>query len=80
MVDKKIVRKLLNKWDPLGVYPEDGGPTDEYDCLLDPIISILSNKNPKKDLIKFLEKNLREHMGLNPNECDVVQFVENLMK
>jgi hypothetical protein len=31
---ERELRALLKEWDPIGVAPELGGPTDEYECFL----------------------------------------------
>ena len=40
------LQRLLNKWDPIGVSPELGGPDDEYSCLYLPLMERLRSGTP----------------------------------
>ena len=53
------LRALLNEWDPIGLGP--GGPEDEYDCLVWPIMRRLDDNLPAAELTAFLETELEEH-------------------
>lgn len=65
---------LLNKWDPIGVDPFDGGPKDEYGCFIKPILALLKGDKKKKELTDFLERYLEKHMGLDAKSCNVSDF------
>lgn len=58
------VRALLNGWDPIGVV-RAGGPEDEYDCLIAPILDRLVRGTSPGDLAAFLRHELDEHFGLD---------------
>jgi len=44
----KELTQLLNEWDPIGIFPFEDEPKDEYDCFIPPIISILSKEIKNK--------------------------------
>jgi len=74
---QRSLRILFNEWDPLGVQgaQEDGGPDDEYDCMLGPLISLLLQGSDRQALEVYLRTELDEHFGLQsqrvpPNEVD----------
>ena len=50
---------LLNGWDPAGLL-EDGGPRNEYDAIVDPLLALLSSGASRGEVAKFLEKEVRE--------------------
>ncbi len=73
------LRQFLNAWDPIGILPFNGGPIDEYDCLLKPIISLLRDKANKETMITFLREYLKTHLGLNPKfDKKFLNFVNEL--
>jgi hypothetical protein len=72
MLNKKVLKRLssellniLNEWDPIGVLPGAGGPQDEYECLVWPIISLLQKDAGEGELMNFLDRYLTDHMGLD---------------
>lgn len=60
------LNKILNNWDFIGVLPFEGGPKDEYDCLIPPILGLLYKGTDTEELITLLNKELKQHFGLNP--------------
>ena len=65
--DRPVValRELLNTWDPIGVV-SDGGPLDEYDCLIAPMLDRLERGADARELAEFLRLELDDHFGLDP--------------
>lgn len=81
--NKSIQEKLnilFNQWDPLGVLPFKGGPKDEYECLVIPVLSLLQQHCLKTEIIHYLDKRLKEHMGLNLPSKEVKCFIEKVFK
>lgn len=56
---------LLCEWDPIGVGPN--GPCDEYECLIGPLLTMLQSGVPQDEIASYLETELVEHFGLEPN-------------
>lgn len=71
---KSELNHLLNKWDPIGVDPFGGGPRDEYDCFIKPILVLLKGDKKKKELADFLRRYLEKHMGLDAKSSSVSDF------
>lgn len=59
------LRELLNGWDPIGVI-EHGGPHDEYDCLIAPILDRLGDGAGSSEIAALLRTELADHFGLKP--------------
>ena len=57
------LRVLLNDWDPIGV--GSGGPDDEYDCLLWPVLRMLEDNAGVDTLTSFLTVELHDHFGVD---------------
>jgi hypothetical protein len=60
------LRTVLNAWDPLGVQgaQDDGGPYDEYDCMLGPLTALLLQGADGHSVEAYLRQELDEHFGL----------------
>ena len=70
------LRYLLNEWDPLGVaYLE----SDEYDCLIAPLLSRLSAGNRRSEISEFLWYELEDHFGLDPLGPDIDGMANRLV-
>ena len=63
---QRSLRTVLNEWDPLGVQgaQDDGGPHDEYDCILGPLITLLLQGADGHSVEVYLRTELDEHFGL----------------
>src|SRR5262245_11053793 len=68
------LRALLCQWDPIGVMADPQWSRDEYDCLLGPLLGRLLRGATAAELTTFLEHELREHFGLNPEVCEPAHF------
>ena len=58
------VRALWNKWDPIGVCPNTGGPIDEYDSYLGETLRLLEAGAAEQEMADYLVWVVGEHMGL----------------
>jgi hypothetical protein len=72
------LRRLLNEWDPIGVFPHLGGPDDEYDCLYGPLMDHLHAGAPAQQIAAYLRSELTDHFGIDPTHANVEQFAERL--
>ena len=61
---------LLYEWDPIGVGPN--GPRDEYECLVGPLLTLLQSGATQGEIASYLETELVEHFGLEPNRDSIV--------
>ena len=61
---------LLREWDPIGVGPD--GPRDEYECLVGPLLTLLQSGPTQDEIASYLETELVEHFGLEPNRESIV--------
>ena len=59
------LRELLNTWDPIGVVG-GGGPQDEYDCLIAPMLDQMKGGTEPAELAAFLRSELEDHFGMDP--------------
>jgi hypothetical protein len=74
------LQTLLNEWDPIGVYdPDTHFPSDEYDCLHDPLLARLRGGETASEITDFLRDNLVDHFGLDPNAGDPAGFAQRLV-
>ena len=67
------LRAMLNEWDPIGVSGL-GDATDEYDCLLWPLMRMLEENSSVEVLAAYLTTELREHFGLDPSLRGPAEF------
>lgn len=77
--EKELIN-LLNNWDPIGVYPFKGGPKDEYEDFVNPIVSVLQKGTNKKELTIFLKQFLKEHVGLTTKVENIERFSDATLK
>jgi hypothetical protein len=77
--DWRGLQRLLNEWDPIGVAPELGGPEDEYDCMLGPLLTLLSGGASEREIGSFLRTELSGHFGLNPNYSQPEKFAARVL-
>ena len=69
------LRELLNAWDPIGVV-RGGGPEDEYDCLITPMLDHLDGGAESPEVAAFLRFELEDHFGLDPElHADAIDAV-----
>jgi hypothetical protein len=70
------LRYLLNQWDPVGV--ADLVP-DEYDCLLAPLWTRLTQGASRAEISELLWYDLEDHFHLSPEGHDVDGFADRLI-
>lgn len=63
---QRDLRRLLNEWNPIGVMPDKGGLSDEYDCLLG-LLGNLRRGDSREQLADYLSEQLRLHFALDPD-------------
>ena len=74
------LRYLLNRWDPIGVYDEElDFPPDEYDCLISPLLTRLSNGDGAAEISEFLWYDLQDHFGLDPSPGGTDDFAAKIV-
>lgn len=67
---------LLNEWDPIGV---SDLVSDEYDCMVGPLLSMLSKGDGRPQISEFLRNELENHFGLDPEGIDVAGMANRLV-
>ena len=70
-----VLRYLLNQWDPIGVADV---VDDEYDCLLGPLWTLLSQHPARAEVSEHLWHEVEDHLGLDPRNHDVDRFADLL--
>jgi hypothetical protein len=79
--DWEALRRLINEWDPVGVYDaKTDFPPDEYDCLYAPVMNLLSQGADAAEVARFLEHELSAHFGLDPRPCHPAEFAVRLVR
>lgn len=73
---RKVVRgwreqllTLVNGWDPVGLLAA-GAPRNEYDCIVDELLGILSRQSSVEEVTAFLESEISEHFGMDAKGAD----------
>lgn len=56
-------RDLVNESDPIGLIGT-GAPTDEYDCLMGPLLRRLQAEHSIEEIAAFLDREMIEHFGV----------------
>ena len=57
------LQDLIDQWDPVGLL-KLGAPTDEYDCLVGPILSHLKRGESSDQLAAWLGPYIADHFGV----------------
>ncbi len=72
-IDKKNISTLVNdlrkiacEWDPIGVMDNPDWPSDEYDCVLGPLTTMLIQNKSIEEIDHFLKNELKHHFGIDP--------------
>jgi hypothetical protein len=71
------LRYLVWQWDPIGV--ADIAPEDEYDCLIGPLQSKLSQAAGQAAISEYLWYELEDHFGVDPAQPDVDDMANRLV-
>jgi hypothetical protein len=56
---------LINGWDPAGALAA-GAPRDEYDGVVDELLSLLERRATAEEVARFLESEISDHFGARP--------------
>jgi hypothetical protein len=68
------VRRILNAWDPI-----PGSPEDEYDCLVDHIVSALYRGiADTQSLAMLIESELMHHFGIKETESTISEVASEI--
>lgn len=74
--EAQSIREILNQWDPLG-----GSPEDEYDCLVDHVLSALHRgMTDSTDLARLIKSELNDHFGIDLSKevvFDIAELIHN---
>jgi hypothetical protein len=57
---------LVNGWDPARLLAA-GAPRDEYDSVVDKLLSLLSRQGTVEEVANFLDSEISAHFGARPN-------------
>jgi hypothetical protein len=68
------VRQILNEWDPL-----PGSPSDEYDCLVDKIVSVLHRGVTAHGLAEVVCSEFESHFGVAVARNEAVDVAMRIM-
>jgi hypothetical protein len=71
------LRQLLNEWDFIGVFDPEIN-TDEYDCMIRPLMTRLAAEADTNDIRRFLDDEVTGHFGLSPGMVDTAPMAERL--
>lgn len=70
--DREYLRELSRRivgWDPIGLIALDA-PSDEYECLIAPVVSGLREGLAPRQLAQVLRDRIVEHFGVEPSGID----------
>lgn len=74
------LRRLLNQWDPLGVYDDLlDFPPDEYRCMEGQLLLRLESGADESEIGDYLRLELVDHFGLRPDACNRADFARRLV-
>ena len=71
--DEIEITKILNKWDPIPLSPED-----EYDCLTHHIISKLHNGASEKDIETLIGNEIINHFGIEEEKNKIIEVANKI--
>jgi hypothetical protein len=74
--DSAAVRSVLNRWDPVA-----GSPGDEYDCLVDHIVSALhSGKSRLSDVATLIATEMKNHFNLVGDDDEIADAAARILR
>ena len=71
------LRDLLNEWDFIGVF-DPAINTDEYDCMIEPLMRMLALGADAEDIARFLDGEITGHFGMSPGLVDTAAMAGRL--
>jgi hypothetical protein len=72
------LRRLLNEWDFIGLFDSKTN-TDEYDCMIAPLLMRLAGGADMSQVRQFLDDELAGHFGMSPGEVETGDVAEYLI-
>ncbi|WP_157973866.1 hypothetical protein [Desertihabitans aurantiacus] len=75
---QQIVRAVLQRWDPIGSI-RAGGPADEYDDLVEPVLAAASSGATAASLGSELRQVLQDDYGLSRPEEECVAVARDVL-
>jgi hypothetical protein len=72
------LRDLFCDWDPLSVMVDPEWPRDEYDCLIGPVLSRLTQGASEAEIADYLRKEFNEHFGVNSSGPEIENFARRI--
>jgi hypothetical protein len=73
----KELRDLLNEWDFIGVF-DPVINTDEYDCMIPPLMKKLAAGAGTDDIARFLDGEVAGHFGMSVGLVETAPMAERL--
>ncbi len=82
------LRSIINEWDFLSVMPGEGGPEDEYEDLVNMVLSFLHSPDSNFTIIppdqimlnEFLVNKIKGHFGMNEYAVNFPERIEEHSK
>jgi len=74
------LRALMCEWDPIGVMSDPDWPRDEYDCLVDPVLTLLAQGASEEDIARYLRNEIDEHFALSPDHYDFTDVAQRVRR
>jgi len=71
------VRRLLNDWDFIGVFDPETN-TDEYDCMIAPLLTRLASGADAGQVQQFLDDEIAGHFGMSLGQLETGAMAERL--
>jgi hypothetical protein len=71
------LRDLLNDWDFIGVF-DPAINTDEYDCMIQPLMRKLAAGADTNDIARFLDGEITGHFGMSTGLVETAPMAERL--
>lgn len=73
---QKELRKILNEWDFLALGKSEND--DEYDCIMNPILSLLQKGTSKTTIQIFIQKELQDHFNTNIADDELKSLIDKI--
>jgi hypothetical protein len=74
-VETEAVRRIMNEWNPIGFEC----PPDEYDCLVDQIVSALHRGATEAGLGEFITSEFADHFGVPVAASEVSRTAKQIV-
>lgn len=73
----KELRDLLNEWDFIGVF-DPVSNTDEYDCMIPPLMKKLAAGAGTHDIARFLNGKITGHFAMSAGAVEITPMAARL--